>query len=87
MFFSPAFPLLPVNSDNFSEGESEIIKMGLSQISKEEFNNQSLQVRGQLMEKHILKILSMAGKSRNRMRLIDKIVIRDHRYQKVHLLE
>ena len=51
MFFSPAFPLLPVNSDNFSEGESEIIKMGLSQISKEEFNNQSLQLRGQLMEK------------------------------------
>ena len=87
MFFSPAFPLLPVNSDNFSEGEFEIIKMGLSQISKEEFNNQSLQVRGQLMEKHILKILTMAEKSRNRMRLIDKIVIKDHRYQKVHLLE
>ena len=50
--------LLPINEDNFTPEELLILEKDLSQISKEEFNKQSLQVRGQLMSKQIIKNLN-----------------------------
>jgi hypothetical protein len=49
--------LLPLNEENFSPDELLILEKELSQIPKEEFNKQTLQVRGHLMSKQILKNL------------------------------
>lgn len=54
--------LLPINEDNFSPEELLILERELSQIPKEEFNKQSLQVRAHLMSKQILKNLNEGWK-------------------------
>jgi hypothetical protein len=50
--------LLPINEENFTQEELEILTKELSQISQEEFNSQSLQVRAHLMSKQVLKNLN-----------------------------
>jgi hypothetical protein len=56
--------LLPVNTENFSPEELELIKKDLSQISKEEFNKQSLQVRTYIMSNQNLKNLKEGWKNK-----------------------
>lgn len=50
--------LLPINKENFTPEELEILAKEISQIPKEEFNRLSLQVRAHLMSKQILKNLN-----------------------------
>ncbi len=56
--------LLEVNRENFSKEELELLKMDLSEIPKQIFNQQTLQVRAQLMSKQVLKNLSDGWKNR-----------------------
>jgi hypothetical protein len=49
--------LLPINEENFTPEELLVLEKELSQIPKEEFNKQSLQVRTHLMSKQNLKNL------------------------------
>jgi len=50
--------LLPINKENFTPEELAILSKEISQIPKEEFNIQSLQVRAHLMSKQVLKNLN-----------------------------
>jgi hypothetical protein len=47
--------LLPINEDNFTPAELEILAKDISQFSNEEFNRLSFQVRAHLMSKQIVK--------------------------------
>ena len=58
--------LLSINEEHFTPEELQILEKELSQISKEEFNRQSLQVRGQLMSKQILKNLNEGWKEKEK---------------------
>ena len=50
--------LLPINKENFTQEELEILSKEISQIPKEEFNRLSLQVRAHLMSKQVVKNLN-----------------------------